>query len=153
MASGSPWRGVAVGWPFCPPGADPALHRRLDGALDVGPRPGPRQLLHPVLDSPGGPSRHRAPGTQLPRPLAHWGPRHRCQGLARSLNLLSTFLHFLFEIFWGGGGGLLPPPPPHSTLPSLSRTSCGYRILIIFNGNFYTLSQVCRVRIQTGQMD
>ncbi|XP_010852482.1 PREDICTED: solute carrier family 41 member 1 isoform X2 [Bison bison bison] len=100
---------------FFSPGADPALHRRLDGALDVGPRPGPRQLLHPVLDSPGGPSRHRAPGTQLPRPLAHWGPRHRCRGLARSLNLLSTSLHFLFEIFGGRGRSSSLAPTPLDT--------------------------------------
>uniref|UniRef100_A0AC11BAG1 Solute carrier family 41 member 1 n=1 Tax=Ovis aries TaxID=9940 RepID=A0AC11BAG1_SHEEP len=106
---------------FFSPGADPALHRRLDGALDVGPRPGPRQLLHPVLDSPGGPSRHRAPGTQLPRPLAHWGPRHRCWGLARSLNLLSTCLKFFSNtsclkfFFFGGGWSSSPALMPLDT--------------------------------------
>ena len=62
--------------PSVSPGADSPVHRRLDGALDVGPGPGPGQLLHPVLDSSGGPAWHGAPSTQLPCPLAHWGPRH-----------------------------------------------------------------------------
>lgn len=114
VASGSPWReAMAIGGPFCPPGADSPVHRRLDGALDVGPGPGPGQLLHPVLDSSGGPAWHWAPSPQLPCPLAHWGPRHRCRGLAWSLNLAPHPLHFLFKFF------LLfpsPHPTPHSHL-------------------------------------
>ncbi|KAM5201919.1 solute carrier family 41 member 1 isoform 1-T1 [Hipposideros larvatus] len=93
------------------PGADSPVHRRLDGALDVGPGPGPRQLLHPVLDSAGGPAWHWAPSTQLPCPLAHWGPRHGCRGLAWALNLLPTPLHFLFEIFFFCS----PSPNPFQT--------------------------------------
>lgn len=103
--------------PCVSPGADSPVHRRLDGALDVGPGPGPRQLLHPILDSSGGPAWHWAPSTQLPCPLAHWGPRHGCRGLAWSFSLLPhpscTFCLNFFLLF--------PFPRPHSTLPPLSR--------------------------------
>lgn len=105
-------------WPLAPsaeppvsPGADSPVHRRLDGALDVGPGPGPGQLLHPILDCSGGPAWHWAPGTQLPCPLAHWRQRHRRWGLAQPLSL-PTLLHFLFGFF--SPPVFLPNPTLHS---------------------------------------
>lgn len=108
-------------------GADPALHRRLDGALDVGQAPGPRQLLHPLPDSPGGPDWDRAAGPQLPCALAHRGP-----GLRR--------------------GGLNPsaPPPLCCSFASPSSPSLSTSPLILdphyFQWGFYVVyisSQVC----------
>lgn len=149
MVSGSPWReGVAPGRPSVSAGADSPVHRRLDGALDVGPRPGPRQLLHPVLDCSGGPAWHWAPGTQLPRPLAHWGPRHRCRGLALVTqpfphpSALSMWIFLLFSY---------PYPTPHSHL--FLRLHFDTKFSLFSMGIFYTLSQVWIARIREGQTD
>ncbi|XP_039737689.1 solute carrier family 41 member 1 isoform X1 [Pteropus medius] len=104
-------RGMATG-PSVSPGADSPVHRGLDGALDVGPGPGPRQLLHPVLDSTGGPAWHWAPSTQLPCPLAHWGPRHGCRGLAWSLKFLPPLCTFSLNLVLFP----FPHPIPHPHL-------------------------------------
>ena len=60
-----------------PPGANPPLPGRLDGPLDVGPRHGSRQLLHPLPDCPGWPAGDRLPRPLLPHALVHRRQRHK----------------------------------------------------------------------------
>lgn len=60
-----------------PPGANPSLPGRLDGPLDVGPRHGSRQLLHPLSDCPRWPAGDWLPRPLLPHALVHRRQRHK----------------------------------------------------------------------------